>query len=237
MNRNRILLGGGAAVVAIIALGAWWLGFFTDAPDEVDVDVLAEAVQAQADADGADTADAVTSLDGTWTITPVEDQTFIGYRIDEVLTTIGDFEVVGRTAEVAGTLEGSGTSITAVDVVADMTAITTDNPARDNAMRNQALETSDFPEATFSLAEPIDVGVIPSGPAILEVTAVGDLTIHGVTQRVDFPLQAQLVSGSIVVTGQLQIALADYDISAPTAPIVASVEDVALLELSLVFGR
>lgn len=239
MSRNRILIGGGVSAVVVVALAAWWLGFFSSAPEEVNVDDLAEAVQEQAEADGTDVSDGVIeSLDGTWTVTPIEDQTFVGYRIDEVLSTIGDFEVVGRTAGVTGTLEGSGTTITGVEVVADMTSITTDNPARDNAMRSQALETGDFPNATFTLVEPIELGVIKTeGSAFVSVTAVGDLTIHGITQRVDFPLEAQTQSGSIVVTGQLLVALSDYDISAPSAPIVASVEDVATLELSLVFSR
>ena len=242
MSRNRILLGGGVAVVAILAIAAWWLGFFTEAPEEANVADLAEAVQEQADAeaeaDGADSAPAVVdSLDGSWSVTPVEGQTFIGYRINEVLNTIGSFEVVGRTTGVTGTLEGSGTTITAVEVVADMTSITTDNPGRDNSMRSQALETGDFPDATFSLAEPIDLGSIPAEGVAVSAIAIGDLTIHGVTQRVEFPLDAQVQSGSIVAAGQLLVQLSDFDITAPSAPIVASVEDVATLELSLVFSR
>lgn len=236
MSRNKILLGGGAAIVIVVALAAWWLGFFSEAPEEANVEDLAVAVQEQAEEEG--TAAATTDdIDGTWTVTPIEDLTFIGYRINEVLNTIGEFEVVGRTNGVSGTLEASGTTITAVDVVADMTSITTDNSGRDNAMRSQALETEEFPEATFSLAEPIDLGAIPTEGVVISLVAVGDLTIHGVTQRVEFPLEAQLQSGSIVVAGQLLVELADYDISAPSAPIVASVEDVATLELSLAFSR
>lgn len=238
MSRNKILLGGGVAVVAVLAIAAWWLGFFTEPPEEANVTDLAEAVQEQADADGSDATNAnVDSLDGTWAVTPVEGQTFIGYRINEVLNTIGDFEVVGRTTGVTGTLEGSGTTITSVEVVADMTSITTDNSGRDNAMRSQALETGDFPEATFSLAEPIDLGSIPAEGVAVSAIAIGDLTIHGVTQRVEFPLDAQVQSGSVVVAGQLLVLLSDFDITAPSAPIVASVEDVATLELSLVFSR
>ena len=236
MSRNKILAGSSLALVVVLALAAWWLGFFSDSPEEANVADLAEAVEAEADASASASAD-VESLDGTWTVTPVEGQTFIGYRIDEVLTTIGDFEVVGRTTGVTGTMEGAGTTITAVDVVADMTSITTDNSARDNAMRSQALETSDFPEATFTLTEPIDLGSIPGEGTPVSTIAVGDLTIHGVTQQVEFPLDAQIQSGSIVVAGQLLVELADFDISAPSAPIVASVEDVATLELSLVFSQ
>ena len=104
-------------------------------------------------------------------------------------------------------------------------------------MKSQALETDQFPEATFVLAEPIELGSIPEEGTPVSAVATGDLTIHGVTQRVDFPLDAQIQSGSIVAAGQLQVALADFDIATPSARIVASVEDVAILELSLVFSR
>jgi len=241
-NRDKLLIGLGVATVAVVALAAvgYSLGYFDEPAAEADVAVLAEAVEQQATEDvaaGGEVAGTVESLDGTWIIAPVEGQTFIGYRINEVLTTIGDFTVTGRTAGVTGTLEGSGTTITAVTVVGDMTSITTDNPGRDNAMRSQALETEQFPEATFVLIEPIELGSIPDEGVPITATAIGDLTVHGVTQRVAFPLDAQVQSGAIVAAGQLEVALADFNINAPSAPIVASVEDVAILELSLVFTR
>lgn len=239
MSRHRILLaaGIGLGVVVVLGLAAWSLGYFGEPAAEANVEDLAVAVQEQAEEDGTAADAPIETLDGTWTITPVEGQTFIGYRINEVLNTIGDFTVVGRTADVTGTLEASGTTITAVNVTGDMTTLTTDSSGRDNAMRSQALETSDFPEATFELVEPIELGSIPPEGTTISAIAVGDLTIHGVTQRVEFPLDAQLQSGSIIAAGQLDVALADFDITPPSARIVASVEDVAILELSLVFSR
>ncbi len=237
-KRDKLIVAGivVAVLAGIVGIAGWQLGYFSEPATEANVEDLAVAVQEQTEADGGATA-AVDSLDGTWTITPVEGQTFIGYRINEVLNTIGDFTVVGRTTDVTGTLEGSGTTITAVNVTGDMTTITTDSSGRDNAMRSQALETDDFPEATFVLVDPIDLGSIPPEGTKVSAIAVGDLTIHGVTQRVEFPLEAQLQSGSIVAAGQLEVALADFDITPPSARIVASVEDNAILELSLVFSR
>ncbi len=239
-KKDKLIVVGTLVGILIVGVGGLglYLGYFDEAPAEANVTDLAEAFQVEAEADGVEAVpSAVDSLDGTWSVTPVEGQTFIGYRINEVLNTIGEFEVVGRTTDVTGTLVGSGTTITAVEVVADMTSITTDNSGRDNAMRSQALETGDFPDATFSLAEPIDLGSIPTEGTAVSAIAIGDLTIHGVTKRVEFPLDAQIQSGSIVAAGQLLVQLSDFDITAPSAPIVASVEDVAILELSLVFSR
>jgi polyisoprenoid-binding protein YceI len=195
----------------------------TDGDDQAVVDV--------------EETEALDGISGIWNVQPNEEATFVGYRINEVLNTIGGFEVVARTGEVAGTLEVDGTVISAVDLTVQMDTLTTDNSRRDASMREQALESEDFPLSTFVLTTAIDVGSIPAAGETIAVTATGDFTLHGVTQAIDFPLEAQIVNDLIVVVGQLQISLSDYDISAPQAPIVASVEEVALLELSVVFSR
>lgn len=240
---QKLLVGAVFGLVVVIGGLAWWLGYFSDTPDEVDINVAAEA--AAGTSTTADNANPTTTdppapidnIDGAWTVQPNEAATFVGYRINEVLNTIGEFEVVGRTGDVTGTLSATGTSITNVELVAQMGTLTTDNGGRDRQMRSQALETELFPEATFILTSPIDIGAIPADGETISVVALGDLTIHGVTNAVEFPLDAQLANGAIVVVGQLPMRLADYDIAAPEAQIVASVADEAILELSVVFGR
>jgi polyisoprenoid-binding protein YceI len=249
------ILVGTVVALAVIAAGGYWYLFSGEGEEEATIEAAAQAAaEAQADTDQTASDDSASddsaseesasdepappaSVEGVWTAQANDDATFVGYRINEVLTTIGDFEVVGRTREVSGTLTITGTTVESVELTAQMDSLTTDNGARDSAMRSQALETNEFPTATFVLTSPIELGAIPAERETIAITATGDLTIHGVTQRVDFPLEAQLVGQSIVVVGQLQVELADYDIAAPQARVVASVEDVALLELSVLFDR
>lgn len=254
MTKRNVLIGSSIGVVAIALALVWWLGFFSESPEEATLEAAVEAVTGtegdETDSQDVDSGeatgetaqgtpgvDSTPDLNGTWTVQANADATFVGYRINEVLNTIGDFEVVGRTSDVSGSLVIDGSTISEVSVVAQMGTLTTDNSGRDNAMRNQALETEQFPEATFTLTTPIELDVIPDEGQTMQTTATGELTIHGVTQVVDFPLEAQLVGESIVVVGQLPMLLADYAITAPSAPIVASVEDNALLELSIVLAR
>jgi MinD superfamily P-loop ATPase len=63
------------------------------------------------------------------------------------------------------------------------------------------------------------------------------LTVHGVTNTVQIPLEAQLVNDVIVVVGSTDIVFADYDVEAPSAVIVLSVEDQGTVELQLFFTR
>lgn len=183
-------------------------------------------------------------IDGTWTVDTsigefsYEDSTgtFVGFRIAEELQGIGSTEAVGRTPEVAGTLVADGTTITEVTIEADMGAITTNDSRRDDNVW-RALDTDEFPTATFVLTEPIDLGDDALAGNVAAVDAAGDLTIHGETRSVTFPLEAQLVGDTVVVVGSLDIAFAEYGVEVPSAPVVISVDDHGPIELQLFFTR
>ena len=230
----------------------------TEPPAPLVTGPKVETSEAKPSVPEADTSEAVApeddgpsvGLDGTWTVTTsigtfdasclsdVCDATFVGFRIDEVLASIGSKTVIGRTPGVTGSLEFEGTTITAVDILIDMTALTTDDRRRTGAIRNQAISTNAFPEASFVLTEPIELGSIPADGESIQAIATGDFSIHGVTRSETLQLTAELSGNVLVVFGQLgPILLADYGIEKPSAAIVLSVEDNALIELQLFFIR
>jgi polyisoprenoid-binding protein YceI len=180
-------------------------------------------------------------LDGTWTIdTSIGSfsdfsSSFVGYRVEETLANVGANTAVGRTPEVSGSLVLDGTKITSVEVTAQLSALQSDDPRRDGQLRNQAIETSRFATATFKLTSPIDLGSVPAEGQTLNVTATGDLTLHGVTRSVAVPLAARLSGDVVTVTGSIPIVFADYAIQRPTSFIVLSIEDHGIMELQLNF--
>ena len=211
-------------------------------------DDTADAGTGDSDAETAsadETVDATVGLAGVWTVQVAEDAgdlqgeptvSFAGFRVNEVLNSIGDFTAVGRTADVAGSIELSDTTLVAATVEVTMSTLRTDNSFRDGRIYG-ALNTSEFPKAIFTLAEPVE---LPAGLASGEAftgSAEGDLTIKGVTNRVSFDLQAQLVGDIIVAVGSSDVVFSDYGVTAPTAPIVVSVEDHGIMEFQLIFTR
>jgi polyisoprenoid-binding protein YceI len=188
------------------------------------------------------TAAASAVVSGTWTVDTSVGEfsfenstgTFVGFRVQEELSTIGSATAVGRTPTVAGEITFDGTTLSSATIEADMSAISTNDSRRDDRVQ-EALETGQFPTATFVLTQPIDLGDAVNTGAPVSVQATGDLTIHGVTTPVTLPLEAQLVDDTIVVVGSLDIALSTYGIEAPSAPIVVSVSDQAEIELQLFF--
>lgn len=98
--------------------------------------------------------------------------------VDEELANIGAATAVGRTPAVTGSIELSGTTLSAAAFEADLTQLASDESRRDRAIQ-RALETGTYPNATFTLAEPVDLGTLPAEGETVEVSAVGDLTVHG----------------------------------------------------------
>jgi polyisoprenoid-binding protein YceI len=157
--------------------------------------------------------------------------------VHEELANVGFTTAAGRSDRVFGSLVIGEGAVTVVEVTVDMTALRSDADRRDQAIRTQALETRDFPTATFILAEPIVLPAAAGEETAFTIPAGGDLTIHGVTNRVTIDLDAQLEDGRIVVVGSIPILFADYDIAPPQAMVLLSVEDNGIMEFQLVLTR
>ena len=245
MSRRNIFIG--IAVGAAILIAAVWFFFIrSDAPppasledaiesvtDDTQDPATTEPTETTAPAETTTAAPVADGLDGEWSINQAN--SFAGYRIGEELASIGTIEAVGRTSEVEGSLTFSGTEVTELTVTVDMTTLQSDRSQRDGALRTRGLETDMFPTATFTLSEPIDLGSVPEEGATFAGTAVGDLTLHGVTNAISMDVEGSLVEGTVVVVGSSEVTLADYDIEGPTGFSVLTIEEVGTLELQLAF--
>ena len=205
---------------------------------------------------GTDTVTTVTAapvnaeaagLAGVWTVSSTGESSdalseeaavsFAGYRVVEVLAGgVDESTVVGRTTGVAGSIELRGAALVAATMEIEMATLRTDDSHRDSHAR-EALNTKEFPLAVFTLVEPVELP-----PEVLEGesfsgSAVGDLTIKGVTNRREFAIEAQFVGDTIVVIGSTDVVFSDYGVTAPTSRAVISVEDHGIMEFQLFFTR
>jgi polyisoprenoid-binding protein YceI len=250
----RVLVVGAAlAILVAVAAGSWYLFLRAPAPAEVALgaEPVAPASPSAAPTEDAsataeptsDSANAPAGLDGTWTVDgsigSFDDfsGSFVGYRVQEELVGIGASTAVGRTPDVTGSLTLDGSTITAASFEADLTTLQSDSGMRDGQLGRQGLETDTYPTATFVLAEPIDLGAVPAEGATIQATAVGDLTLHGATQRVEIPVEARLSDGVVTVVGSLPIAFGDYGMTAPESMRVLSIDENGTMEFQLQFTQ
>ena len=245
MSRRNIVIGIAAGAIVLIA-ALWFFFIRSDAPppasledaiesvtDDTQAPATTEPTDTTAAADTTTAAPAADGLDGEWSIDQAN--SFAGYRIGEELASIGTVEAVGRTSEIEGSLTFAGTEVTQLTVTVDMTTLQSDRSRRDGALRTRGLETDMFPTATFALSAPIDLGRVPEEGATFAGTAVGDLTLHGVTNPISMDIEGSLVEGTVVVVGSTEVTLTDYDIEAPTGFSVLTIEEVGLIEVQLAF--
>lgn len=182
-------------------------------------------------------------IDGTWTLDPsigsFSDFTssFVGYRVNETLADVGANTAVGRTPIVTGSLVLDGSTVTSVDITADLSHLRSDDDRRDGRLREQAIETGQFPLSTFKLTTPIALGSLPVDGQTIDATATGELTLHGVTKTVSVPIRATLSGDVVTVIGSIEIQFDDYGIEQPTSFLVLSIEDHGTMELQLHFRR
>jgi polyisoprenoid-binding protein YceI len=245
------------AVLAVVVIAPWvYINFIReDAPDRLTLDTdtstsvatadptttAAETATTEAETGTATTTPAAaettapaaaSGISGTWNATP---ESVLGYRVKEIL--FGqDTEGVGRTNAVTGGLVVEGTTVSSADFTVDMTTIESDQSRRDDQFRGRIMDVEQFPTATFTLTQPIQLTAEPADGERFTATATGDLTLRGTTKPVTFEIEGERAGDTFRVVGSIPIVFADWGIPNPSNAAV-STQDNGLLEFLLVFSR
>ncbi|MCL3860570.1 YceI family protein [Actinotalea sp. K2] len=222
-----------ATVIGVLVLGmvagpwayARWIA--PDAPGPFALSTPAPVEETEAPVDDPD--DDV--VEGTWV---VGEGSQAGYRLAEVLSG-QPVTVVGRGSEVSGTVVVAGGQLVEAQIVVGVASISTDESARDAYFR-RALDTSTYPESTFVLDTPVDLGPLASQGTAVELQAVGTLTLRGVARQVTASLEVQRTADGVEVAGQVPLTLADHGLTAPDLGSV-TVEPTGSVELHLLLTR
>ena len=224
---TKILIGVGAVVVLLAALAAGGWYFFLKSDPEPPAEITKTTTV------GGGT------LDGTYRVAPGDANSFVGYRVTEQL--VGgaiDQTATGRTSDVTGLVRHHGDDGAGCPrATADLRTLTSDRDQRDNAIKDRGLESNRFPEAKFVLTEPIEEPQLPTAGETVRTTARGDFTLHGVTKKVEIPVEGRWDGRDVQVVGRLHIVFADYGIQAPTSPVVASIDDQGEMEFQIFFRK
>nr|WP_237465345.1 YceI family protein [Leucobacter luti] len=229
------MIGAGASVLALAAVAAIagpmvYREFLV--PPAADVPTLSANEQIMSETAGAE-LDPLT-LAGTWEVAAESEA---GYRVDEVLNGT-DVTVTGRTPDVTGTLQISddGLTLEAATLTVDVASISTDSEQRDSYFRDQALRTSEFPEATFTLTDPVTLEAAPASGETVRTSATGELTLAGKAQTVIAEVEVRSDGETAEIAGSIPITFADFGVTAPSLGFV-SVEPDGFVEFQLVADR
>lgn len=210
------------AVVLVVVLGvagpfvyARWLAPEAAAPLSV--------------ATSAPTAAPVDTVADAYTMGPGSEA---GYRVGELL--YGQrVEAVGRTPDVTGSVRLADTRVTAGEITVDIRTVTSDQSRRDDYFTASIMETARYPNATFTLMQPVDLGPEFASGARVTRDATGTITVKDVTRQVTFPLTALRNGDAIEVSGSVPVTFTDFGIEPPNFADVVTVDPTGQVEFLL----
>jgi len=232
----------GAAVVVVLAVGGPFVYIhFVEGPAPAPLGLKASRSAAPpatspsggGNAGGGNTGGAASAVSGRWQAGPAS---VVGYRVKEVL--LGqDNLAVGRSHAVSGSLTIDGTKVTAATFTVRMATIHSDQSQRDVQFDGRIMDVSAYPTGTFSLTRPISLAPLPAVGTVRTYRATGDLTLHGHTRRVSFPLSAERTATSIKISGEIPVTFADWSIPNPSFGSFVTTQNHGILEFLLVLGK
>ena len=137
------------------------------------------------------------------------------YRVQETL--FGQSATaVGSTSAINGSLVVAGTSITHGEFSVPLATVQSDQSMRDAQFDNRIMDIADYPNATFKLAKTITMPAPPPVATVVNQSATGDLTLHGVTKTVTFAVQVEYTGSQLKLGGNIPITFADWNIGDPS---------------------
>lgn len=134
-------------------------------------------------------------------------------------------------------LKADGTFSADSKISFDLTTLSSDSRDRDNFVKQNTLNTRQFPKAEFvpTRASGLTLPLAPTGTVTFALT--GELAIHGKTREVTFNVVAKRNGGDLSATATLAptVKFGDFGMSAPSVPFrVVSVADEIRIVVELV---
>lgn len=230
-NRTTLIA---ALVVAALAVGATGVGvayfvvFAGSSPQKLALSSPTPT------ASGSPTASAGIGA-GTWT---VASGSVAGYRVREQLASLSaPSDAVGRTSSVSGsvtiTQSGSTYTVSAASLTVNVNTLTSDRSMRDQRIHQMGLESDRYPTSTFVLTTPIVLPAAATTGQIVNVSATGQLMIHGVTKTVTIPIQARLNGTQIELAGSITFPFSEFGMTPPSIGGFVTVQQNATMEFDV----
>jgi len=187
-------------------------------------------------AEGA--APASTDINGEWHVAHQRgnaNTTSVGFTFFEILPS-DRRQTSGSTQSVEGWATIEQGTLQAGEIVVDMTDVSTDNERRDINVRNKIFHTNEYPTATFSITEPVDVSEVPGDGTPGKVTLAGEMEIRGETRPLSHEFDILRDGDHVVVSGDIEINRNEYGVESPEF-VAAKIDDTGELNIRIMLKK
>jgi polyisoprenoid-binding protein YceI len=242
-RRIVIFAGAGFALVAaaVIAVIAIWLlrsddpNLLTAAPTIPAASNPTTAAATATPAATGVTPVAVNLPAGVRRFVVVPAESYAKFVVEETLRGL-PATAVGQTSDISGEIFLSRDGLFTAQASAfkvDLRTLKTDESMRDNYIKQNTLNTSQFPFAEFKVESVTGFPASYTENSEVRLTLAGTMTIHGVSKPITFSVLARQSGNTLTAAAQANFKMTDFGMSPPSV-FVASAKDEVLVEVVLI---
>jgi len=179
---------------------------------------------------------------GLQTFQIVPAQTTASYSVYEnlIFQNNPNNDAIGTTHSVQGNFKirtGASPLVAALNITVDLRTLQTDAARRDNYVRQNALQTDTYPYATFVSVSTQGLPANYSDGQTVHFQLVGNLTMHGKTNKEVFDVQGKVVGNTITGTATSTIYMTDFGIQPPNLANIAIAQNKVVVSFHYVAQR
>jgi polyisoprenoid-binding protein YceI len=217
MKKRYFWLSGAGLVIVIIITGMLYAAHYASAISQSQTHTAPGIAKATG---------TPVPLNGTSTFQIVSARTTASYSVyeDLIFQNKPHNDAIGTTHSVTGSFHvrtGVSPFVAAMNIQVDLSTLQTDSTRRDNFVRQNTLQTDTYPYATFVS---VSTQGLPSSYAdgqTIHFQLIGNLTLHGKTNKEVFDVQGKVVGNTITGTATSTIYMTDFGIQPPNLANIA----------------
>lgn len=228
MKLRHYLLAATGLVVVIIVAGMIYTAHFASVVNQSQDHV----------APGAATATGTpVPTTGLTTFQIVPSQTTASYSVYEnlIFQNKPNNDAIGTTHSVTGSFkirEGNSPLVAAMNIQVDLRTLQSDSFRRDGYIQQNTLETDTYPYATFVSVSTQGLPASYTDGQTVRFQLIGNLTMHGKTNKETFDVQGKVVGNTITGTATSTIYMTDFGIQPPNLANIAIAQNKVVITLT-----
>lgn len=228
MKLRHYLLAATGLVIVIVVAGMIYTAHFASAVTQSQAHV----------APGAATATGTpVPTTGLTTFSIVPAQTTASYSVYEnlIFQNKPNNDAIGTTHSVSGSFkirEGASPLVAAMDIQVDLRTLQSDSSRRDGYIQQNTLQTDTYPYATFVSVSTQGLPASYTDGQTVHFQLIGNLTMHGKTNKETFDVQGKVVGNTISGTATSTIYMTDFGIQPPDLANIAIAQNKVVITLT-----
>ena len=167
----------------------------------------------------------------------VSNQSEAAFTVNEKLTRLpAPSDAIGKTNAITGDLyllPGGLAKDPPSAFSVDLRTLTSDAPPRDRYIKQNTLDTNQFPFATFTIASVDGWPTAYKEGDRVKLSVTGAFNVHGVEKPLTWTGEAQMAGGKLEAVASADFDMHDFNITPPSVPVVQSVDSHVHLDIHL----